>query len=153
MVELLNPIIEAGTYTIMDKSYSVEEQIDFIRNFPESGIFNVAVCNENGRILGMQDVMPVDKDTNTQKHVGEISTFVSLNTQRKGIGKALTQTTLKQAHEKGFQKILATIRADNPQAISFYKNAGFTTVDTLPNYTNSNSNSNLIDGFLMEMPT
>ena len=38
IVNLLNPIIQNGTYTVMDARFSVEDQIEFIRAFPERGI-------------------------------------------------------------------------------------------------------------------
>jgi len=34
IVALLNPIIAAGKYTVMDEELSVDDQNDFIRNFP-----------------------------------------------------------------------------------------------------------------------
>ncbi len=36
IIELLNPIIQEGKYTIMDEQLSVDDQIDFIRGFPKS---------------------------------------------------------------------------------------------------------------------
>lgn len=62
MVELLNPIIEAGCYTIMDEPVTTADQADFIRAFPDRGVFHVAVCVDSGRIVGMQDVMPISDE-------------------------------------------------------------------------------------------
>ena len=130
IVELLNPIIQAGTYTILDEQLSVDDQIDFIRGFPKRGVFNVAVCNDTQKVLGIQDVAPISTVSNVFKHVGEISTFVSLGSHRKGIGRSLSQATFQAAKERGFLKINATIRADNPQAVSFYLSQGFRIIGT-----------------------
>jgi L-amino acid N-acyltransferase YncA len=57
IIELLNPIIQAGKYTAMDELFSVDDQIDFIRGFPKRGVYNVAVCNDSQKVLGIQDVV------------------------------------------------------------------------------------------------
>jgi L-amino acid N-acyltransferase YncA len=129
-VELLNPIILAGKYTIMDEELTVDEQIDFIRGFPDRGIYNVAISNDSQKVLGIQDVVPRTTDSHTYNHVGEISTFVSLDFHRNGIGRSLSKVTFKEAKERGFLKICATIRADNQEAVSFYLSQGFRVIGT-----------------------
>ncbi len=129
ITELLRPIIRAGTYTIMEQA-SVDDQIDFIRGFPKRGVFNVAVCNASQKVLGLQDVRPMSTRSNVFKHVGEISTFVSLGSHRKGIGRSLSNATFQAAKELGFLKISAAIRADNPGAVSFYLSQGFRPIGT-----------------------
>jgi L-amino acid N-acyltransferase YncA len=129
IIELLNPIIRAGTYTIMDQ-LSIDDQIDFIRNFPERGVFNVAVCHHNQKILGLQDIQPISIRTKALKHVAEISTFVALDSHRNGVGQSLSRATFQEAQAKGFLKISAMVRADNPQAVSFYQNLGFKIIGT-----------------------
>jgi len=131
IVELLNPIIQAGKYTILDKQLSVDDQIYFIRGFPERGIFYVAVCNDSQHVLGIQDIAPISAEWSSAfKHVGETSTFVSLASHRKGIGRSLSHATFRAAKERGFLKISATIRADNAQAVSFYLSQGFRIIGT-----------------------
>lgn len=130
IAELLKPIIQAGRYTIMDEQLSVDDQLDFIREFPKRGVFNVAVWNESQKIVGTQDVAPISTGSNAFKHVGEISTFVSLNLRRQGIGRRLSQATFREASAQGFLKICATVRADNPQAVSFYLSQGFRIIGT-----------------------
>jgi len=130
IIELLNPIILAGKYTAMDEPFSVDDQLDFIRGFPERGIYHAAVSNDDQKILGVQDVMPISAGSNVFKHVGEISTFVSLTAHGNGIGRSLGEATFKAAKELAFLKISATVRADNPQAVSFYLSQGFKIIGT-----------------------
>lgn len=130
IVELLNPIIQAGVYTIMDQQLSVDDQIDFIRTFPTRGVFHVAVGHQSQKILGLQDVQPISTGENAFKHVGEISTFVALTSHRSGIGRSLSYATFKEAKAQGFLKLMATVRADNPQAVSFYQSQGFKVIGT-----------------------
>lgn len=130
MLDVLNPIIGAGIYTIMDQPFSVEEQIAYIRTFPERGVFHVAVATDTGRILGLQSVEPVSPTTVALQHVGDISTFVALDVHRAGIGQRLTAATLEVVRARGYRKILAMIRADNPQAVAFYQRQGFGMIGT-----------------------
>ena len=130
IVDLLNPIIGEGKYTVMDGPLAVDEQIDFIRGFPNQGVFYVAAGDDDQRILGLQSVEPWSTSAKAFKHVGDISTFVALDAQGQGIGRSLSQVTFEGARKRGFQKIMATVRADNPQAVSFYRSQGFQVIGT-----------------------
>ena len=77
-----------------------------------------------GDLLGIQLVLPLS-DLAAFAHVGDIGTYVSSTSHRSGVGRALAEATFKTAKEKGFTKIMAFIRADNPRAQSFYKSIGF----------------------------
>lgn len=130
IIELLNPIIEAGIYTIMEDPLSLEDQIEYMRKFPARGVFNVAVCDDSGKVLGLQSVEPISAGTKAFRHVGEISTFVALGVHGRGIGHALSTATFQGAREQGFMKISATIRGDNPGAVGFYVGIGFRVIGT-----------------------
>ncbi len=148
IVALLNPIIQAGTYTIMNELCSMQDQVDFIRAFPERGVFNAAVCEQSGQVLGIQDVQPISIDTGALDQVGQISTFVRLDAHRQGIGRALSQTTLEQAKRLGFGKLTAAIRADNPRALAFYQSQGFTVIGMVPSGAGAGGHS--VDRILTE---
>lgn len=134
MAALLNSIIREGRYTIMDEPLSIDNQLSFIRDFPERGIFNVAVSHDTGRILGVQDVMPVSGASAAFRHIGEISTFVAPEFHGNGIGRSLCNATFQAAPGRGLIKIMANIRADNPQAIAFYVSQGFNIIGTARNH-------------------
>ena len=104
IVGLLNSIIEMGTFTIISGPISVSEQVVFIRQFPEQGIFHAAVCDDSDQLVGIQDVLPVSLDERALMHVGEIATFVALDFHRHGIGRQLCRATFRAAREKGIQK-------------------------------------------------
>jgi len=48
-----------------------------------------------------------------------------------GIGKKLFDETVKISKQLGYSKLIAIIRSDNPDAISFYKSLGFRIVGVL----------------------
>lgn len=120
---LLNPIIEAGVYSAMTETFSEEDQLDFIRNFPERGVYHIAL-DAAAQVLGIQDVMPIS-NSDVFNHVGEISTFVALDAQRHGVGQNLCQATFTAAKELGYLKLRATVRGDNLHALAFYRSQEF----------------------------
>jgi L-amino acid N-acyltransferase YncA len=124
--DVLNPIIRAGTYSALDRPYSVDEQAAFIRTFPEHGVFLVAADSATDQVAGMQDV--VSRPPEPGDAVGWVSTFVALDRLRSGIGRALCAATVPRARAVGFRTLCAAIRADNPQALAFYESQGFVPV-------------------------
>lgn len=123
IIGLLNPIIATGTYTAMDEPFSLADQVDFIRSFPQNGVYHIALDAEQ-KVLGIQDVMPIST-SNIFRHVGEISTFTALGSHRQGVGQSLCQATFKATKTQGFLKLRATVRGDNPYALAFYQSQGF----------------------------
>lgn len=128
MAMMLQRIIDAGGFTILQGPITVEEQADFIRSFPAHGVFHTAIDIDTGSVVGIQDVMPLAQDAPALRHVGEISTFIELSLRGQGIGRRLCEKTFEAARKRGFRKLRATIRADNSRAIAFYHATGFETI-------------------------
>ncbi|MFA0678652.1 histone acetyltransferase, partial [Vibrio sp. 10N.222.51.A6] len=42
IIDVLNPIIIEARYTILDQTFTVDEEKAFIESFPECGVFSVA---------------------------------------------------------------------------------------------------------------
>ncbi len=122
---LLNEIIATKKFSILESVISQQEQLEFIVSFSSDGVFLVAEDHDQ-QILGLQDVSPT-----SISGVGEIGTFIALSAQGQGVGKALSQATFTAARAKGFRKLMAMIRADNPRAIGFYQPLGFRVVGVL----------------------
>jgi hypothetical protein len=83
ITDLVNPLIEAGIYTVLDRPISSEHQAAFMREFPARGVFHVALAAAGGELLGLQDAMPISAEA-AFAHVGAISTFVALGAQGRG---------------------------------------------------------------------
>ena len=122
---ILNPIIEARSFTALDTPFSIEAERAFIRGFPTRGIFHVAVAGTNGPILGFQNVEPFADYTHAFDHVGVIGTYVDLARRRQGIATQLFGATFAAAPAKGYLKLFAFVRADNLPALFTYLRHGF----------------------------
>lgn len=125
ILEILNPIIETGIYTALDTPYTVAEERAYIQDFPQRGVFLVAVRRQDRKIVGLQSVEPFAAYTHAFDHVGVIGAFVDLSLRRQGIGSCLFRATFEAAVEKGYEKFFTFIRADNLAAIAAYLNQGF----------------------------
>jgi L-amino acid N-acyltransferase YncA len=128
IVALLNPIIAAGTLTIIDEPLGPDAERRFIRSLPDAAVFNLAIDDDTRSVIGLQDVQPIFPRIRQFRHVGEIATFVALSLRRRGIGAALSRATLAAASGLGYRKVVATISADNPDAQAFYAGQGFRVV-------------------------
>ena len=127
---ILNPIIAARCYTALDTPVTVEQEREFIRNFPPRGIFVVAVNTTSNRIVGFQDVSPFADFTRAFDHVGVIGTYVDLELRRQGIATRLFAATFDAARRKGYEKLFTYVRADNETGLQTYLRQGFRIVGT-----------------------
>ena len=127
---ILNPIIEARIYTALDTPVTVEQEREFIRRFPERGIFHVAVDGSNDRVVGFQDVSPFADFTHAFDHVGVIGTYVDLTRRRQGIASLLFAATFAASPGQGYEKFFTYVRADNEAGLSTYLRQGFRIIGT-----------------------
>lgn len=130
IADILNPIIAAGSYTVLDQPFSVEAEREFIENYPSRGLFYVAERRADQRIVGLQDVEPFAAYTRAFDHVGVVGTFVDLAHRGQGIGTRLSRVVSEAARDMGYEKLFTYIRADNVGALVFYLKQGFRIVGT-----------------------
>ncbi|MCU0914430.1 MAG: GNAT family N-acetyltransferase [Planctomycetes bacterium] len=129
VVGILNPIIAAGAYTVLEGPLTGEVERAFIAGFPARGVFHVAE-SRGGRVVGWQTLEPFGAYTHAFDHVGVIATYVDLACRRQGIGRRLFEATFDRARQKGYEKIFTHVRGDNPAALAAYLKAGFQLVGT-----------------------
>ena len=144
---ILNPIVAAGGFTVLDGPFSVDAERDFIARFPRRGIFHVAVAPD-GRIVGFQTVEPFAAYATAFDHVGTIGTYVELGSRRRGVGGALFAATFAAARRKGYGKLLTFVRSDNPAALHAYRRQGFRIVGTAERH--ARVEGRLIDEIVIE---
>ena len=130
IIDVLNPIIIEARYTILDQTFTVDEEKAFIESFPERGVFSVAVNQVTSQLLGFQNVEPFATYTKAFDHVGIIGTYVDANSRGQGVAKQLFDYTFKAAKAKGYEKLFAYVRADNERALAVYLKQGFEIVGT-----------------------
>ena len=130
IVGILNPIIEAGTFTVFDTPLTVDAERRYLSAFPVRGIFQLAQREDDGRIVGFQSMEPFASYTRAFDHVGVLGTYVAAESRRQGVATRLFEATLAAALEKGYEKIFTYVRADNDAALRTYERQGFSIVGT-----------------------
>lgn len=60
-----------------------------------------------------------------------LTLFIDQNHQRKGVGKSLVETVLKELKNRGIKKIYVDTLKTNKKAISFYQSLGFAVKDKI----------------------
>ena len=130
IIDVLNPIIEARTFTALDTPLTLDEERGFIEAFPDRGIFHVAVAQSTGVVTGFQSLEPFGSYTRAFDHVGVMGTFVDLARRRLGVARQLFDATLRAAGSKQYEKIFTFVRADNPAALKTYQSQGFQVIGT-----------------------
>lgn len=130
LVRIMNPIIEAGLFTVFDTPFTVEFERDYILNFPKRGVFYAAIRQSDGQLVGFQSMEPFADYTHAFDHVGVLGTYIDLACRRQGVAKTLFTATFEAALRKGYEKIFTYIRADNSAALLTYLHHGFRIVGT-----------------------
>jgi L-amino acid N-acyltransferase YncA len=148
LVRILNPIIEARVFTVFDTPFTPEAEREFIANFPERGIFHVAVRQPDQRIVGFQNLEPLATYTRALDHVGVVGTYVDLDVRRQGVARRLFEATLGTARRKGYDKIFTFVRADNQAALQTYLKQGFHIIGTA--HRHARIDGRYIDEILIE---
>lgn len=148
IVGIWNPIIATGLYTAVDTPLTVEGEREYILNFPQRGVFHVAVCRADQKVVGFQSMEPFATYTYAFDHVGVIGTYVDLSYRRQGIGKCLFDATFEAARRKGYEKIFTYVRADNEAALASYLRRGFHIVGTAQKH--AKLNGTYVDEIIIE---
>lgn len=134
ITNVLNPIIVEGLYTVLDTTFTPEQEKEFIAHFPERGVFTVALSDGGSKVIAFQNIEPFAQYTKAFDHVGIIGTFVCESARGKGISKKLFSSTFDVAKQKGYEKLFAYVRSDNERALSAYLKQGFEIVGTAKNH-------------------
>ncbi len=148
IINVLNSIITDGRFSILDTIFTEEEEEQFIKNFPERGVFNVALNTEESKVVGFQNVEPFASYTRAFDHVGIIGTFVDGQYRRQGIASSLFETTFTMAKSLGYEKLFAYVRDDNENALKTYLKQGFEIVGKAKKH--AKINGQYIDEVLIE---
>jgi L-amino acid N-acyltransferase YncA len=130
IVAILNPIVEAGTFTVFDAPFTAEAERAYLAAFPARGVFQVAVRESDGRVVGFQSMEPFAGYTRAFDHIGVMGTYVAQDSRRQGVAARLFEATYVAALAKGYEKIFTYVRADNDAALRVYLRQGFRIVGT-----------------------
>ncbi len=125
---ILDAAILSGRQSLLDTTFSADEERRYIGDFPSSGIFMVADLPAAG-VVGFQSLEPyASYGTHAFDHVLTMGTYVHESHRRRGIGRLLATASFDAARRAGCRRILTEIRGDNDASLRFYLALGFEVV-------------------------
>lgn len=127
MARLLNAIIAIGGTTAHRRPFDEQGVVrGFISPKLSIGCF---VVTDGPRLLGFQALEWSDPawpgDDPLPADWAVIATFVNPCSQRRGVGRALFERTMRMAEEAGVRFVDATIRKENAGGLAYYRAMGF----------------------------
>jgi dephospho-CoA kinase len=120
---VLNSVVREGGLTVVDRTYSVDEEKKFLNGLDPRSRLTVATAA--GQLIAFVEVDIYATYTGAMKHVGTLGTFVAAGLRGQGIGRRLADANFANARAAGFLKIVINVRADNAGAQQFYTTLGF----------------------------
>jgi L-amino acid N-acyltransferase YncA len=125
---VLNGVILGGSQTLLDATFTVEEERRYIEGLPERSFLHVAET-AGGRIAGFQTVIPWNTFVTSEfDHVATMGTYVDAADRRRGVGAALARASFAAALALGYDKIFTDLRADNLDSLGYHLALGFAIV-------------------------
>jgi L-amino acid N-acyltransferase YncA len=125
---VLNGVIAAGSPTLLDTTFTVDEERAYILSLPVRSFLHVAEAPGAG-IVGFQTVIPWNTFVTTEHdHVATMGTYVDAAHRRRGVGAALARSSFAAALTLGYDKIFTDLRADNLDSLAYHLSLGFSIV-------------------------
>jgi L-amino acid N-acyltransferase YncA len=125
---VLNGAILDGSPTLLDTTFTVEEERAYIEGLPARSFIHVAETPAAG-VLGFQTVIPWNTFVTSEfDHVATMGTYVDAVHRRQGVGAALARASFAAALSLGYDKIFTDVRADNVASLVYHLSLGFVVV-------------------------
>jgi len=123
---VLNGAILGGSPTLLDTTFTVEEERAYIESLPARSFIHVAETSGAG-IVGFQTVTPWSTFVTTEfDHVATMGTYVDAACRRQGVGAAGARGSVGGARARGDHKKLNGLRVDNFVSLAYHLSLGFT---------------------------
>jgi L-amino acid N-acyltransferase YncA len=125
---VLNGAILGGSPTLLDTTFTVDEERAYIEGLPARSFLHVAEAPGAG-IVGFQTVIPWNTFVTTEfDHVATMGTYVDAAHRRRGVGAALARSSFVAALALGYDKLFTDLRADNLDSLAYHLALGFSIV-------------------------
>ena len=130
IVAIYNEAIPGRTATADTTSVTVEDRVEWFRKHDPSA-HPIFVCEDSGQIIGWTSLSPFYGRPAYKKTV-EVSTYVTSQRQRAGIGTCLRSHVLSVCPRYGIKTLLSFVFAHNIASIRLNEKFGFAKWGHLP---------------------
>lgn len=121
---VMQAIVAERAYSAIDQAWTIDEERRYLNSLSPREAVHVAIV-ESGQIVGVQPLDLWAPGFPSMSHVAQAGTFLLPEWRRRGLGRALFQTTVRFARGAGYAKIVIQVRASNAHAQAFYLRLGF----------------------------
>lgn len=111
-------------YLATVEGFSLESSVNYVTFMEEHDYPQYFAISDEGAVVGWCDITP--NSIPEFRHVGTLGMGVIAPFRRRGIGRALLETTLRHAKEQSqIERVELLVFASNQRAIELYKKFGF----------------------------
>jgi L-amino acid N-acyltransferase YncA len=96
---VLSHIASERVYSAIDQPWPSEQQRRYLESLSEREVFHIAL-DESGAVIGFQSLDLWSPPLRSMTHVGQLGTFLLAEWRRRGVGRALFQTTASFARRQ-----------------------------------------------------
>jgi RimJ/RimL family protein N-acetyltransferase len=111
-------------HSAIDRAWPPDAQRRYLESLSEREAFHVAV-EGGGGVIGYQSLDRYSPVLASMAHVGQLGTFLLPEWRGRGVGRALSDATMRFARSAGYRKLVIQVRGSNTPAQAFYKQLGF----------------------------
>lgn len=127
--EIYNHAVRTSTATFDTEEKTYEERLEWLRQHDEQHPAFVSVIN--GKVVGWGSLSRYGPDRPGWRFTGESSIYVAPDCKGNGLGKLLTEYTVKKAKELGYRAIIAQVVEGNIASLKMLERHGYEQVGVL----------------------
>jgi L-amino acid N-acyltransferase YncA len=116
-------IVAERRHSAVSRPWSPNEEAAYIEGL--SSREAVFVASTGGHVVGFQTLDRWVSYPSFVDHVGQLGTFLLVESRGRGIGRILAEATFAFAREQRYRKLVIWVRASNEAAQKFYRGLGF----------------------------
>jgi len=121
--EIYNHAVRTSTYTFDTEDNTYEERLEWLRQHNEQYPVFVAVID--GKVVGWGSLSRYGPDRPGWRFTCESSIYVAPDCKGLGLGKLLTEYTVKKAKELGYRAIIAQVVEGNIASLKMLERHGY----------------------------
>lgn len=131
LTEIYNQAIRAGGKTADTEPFTAQERSEWLRKHSEK-TYPVYVAEKGGSILGYLSISPYRPGRAALRYTAEVSYYVHLKYQRKGVGSELMEYALSNCGKLGIKNLFAILLETNTASIALLEKFEFSKWAHLP---------------------
>jgi len=137
VTEIFNYYILNTNSRFETEVFSVENRMEWMKQFDESTCHKLFVAIEDERVIGFACSQPY-RDSDSFSETVEVTIYLKPDIRTKGIGSLLYSTLFDSLSDCGLHRALSGIALPHEASIALHKKFGFTEIGVFNEYAKKN---------------